>query len=75
MSCPACTEAMRSPHSGMFQADCQDCTARALAHSPICFEAAQAGAITPAYRDALQFAFGEDWIAGHARVKRWVDLR
>jgi hypothetical protein len=75
MTCKACTEALKSPHSGMYHADCQDCTARMLAHSPICFDAAKAGAITPAYRDALQNAFGSDWLEGHARVKRWVDMR
>ncbi len=29
--------------------------------------------MTPDYREALQAAFGENWMDGHARVKRWID--
>ncbi len=73
MTCEACTEAIKSPHSGMYRADCLDCTARMLSRSKECFDAARSEAITPAYRDALQAVFGENWMDGHARVKRWID--
>lgn len=58
----------------MYRADCDGCTARALAQSPVYHDAAQADAITPAYRDALQRAFGaERWREGHALVREWAE--
>lgn len=72
MTCEACQRAEAHPRTGMYQANCQECTARALANSPQYFDAMKAEAITPAYRDALQSAFGQDWKAGHERVKHWA---
>lgn len=74
-SCTACTEAKVNAWSGAYRADCLECSARALSHSPTHFAAAQAGAITPAYRDALQAVFGDDWKAGHERAKAWASRR
>ena len=72
--CKACAESLLSRNCGMYRADCQDCEARAIARSPIFFDAARTDAITPAYRDVLQAAFGDDWKSGHEKVKRWVNL-
>lgn len=72
MTCEACQRAQINPRTGMYQADCMECTARALANSPQFFDAMKAEAMTPAYRDALQAAFGQDWKAGHERVKHWA---
>jgi hypothetical protein len=72
MICKACEESRANRWCGHFRADCHDCKARALANSPACFEAAQAGAITPSYRDALQAEFGEKWLEGHEKVKEWT---
>lgn len=74
-TCTACTEARANAWSGAYRADCLECSARALSHSPTHFAAAQAGAITPAYRDALQAVFGDDWKAGHERAKAWASRR
>jgi hypothetical protein len=70
--CPACADAEAHPRtSGMYRRDCLECAARMLAHAPQHFESRKAGVMTNAYRDALQHIFGNDWLAGHARVKAW----
>jgi hypothetical protein len=73
--CQACAEAERNPNTGMYHADCRECSARALSASPQHFAASQAGALLPAYRDALQAVFGDGWKAGHERVKAWSQRR
>lgn len=72
MNCVACTYARQHKDSGMYHAGCDGCAARALARSPMYYEAAQADAMTPAYREALRRAFGERWRDGHQLVKGWV---
>lgn len=72
MSCEACAQARENRWCGMYRAACDGCTARALSQSPMYHEAAQAEAMTPAYRDALQRAFGDRWREGHAMVKEWA---
>lgn len=72
-NCKDCTAAEANPLSPLYRAGCLQCTARMLAHSPARWSAVQAGAITPAYRDALQAAFGQDWKQGAAWVKVWAD--
>lgn len=71
MTCPACAEAMRNPNTGMYRAGCKECSARALAAAPAHFLAAQAPKLLPEYKNALQAVFGDDWRAGHLRVKAW----
>lgn len=73
MTCPACQRANTKPNTGMIQAGCPGCTARDLARGPLYFESAQAGAITPTYRKALERAYGENWKEGHAQVKDWAE--
>ena len=74
-NCPACAEATVNPWCGHYRADCSECSARALSHSPAHHNAAKAGAITPRYRDALQLCFGAAWKEGHERVKAWAARR
>lgn len=75
MTCPACQEAERNPLTGMYQSGCLECSARALSHGPAYFDAARSDSMTPAYRDALQATFGENWRAGHEAVKAWAQRR
>ena len=75
MTCEACQAAEANPHCGQYRADCLECAARMLSHSPAYFEAKQSGKMTPAYRQALASTFGEDWQAGHERVKAWAKRR
>lgn len=71
--CTSCSAALRDRNSGLYRADCLDCQARAVARSPQYFDARQAAAITPAYRDVLQRVFGGmSILEAHERVKRWA---
>jgi len=72
MNCEACESAKKNRWCGMYRADCKECSARALSHSPMYWSAAEADAITPAYRDALQAVFGDEWKSWHAKVKAWA---
>lgn len=72
MSCWGCTE-FEAGHTGSYSAGCRECGARALAQSHEHFESAQAGAMTPRYRSALQRVFGAEWKRGHERVKAWSE--
>lgn len=71
--CQACEAAERSPNTGLYNAHCDGCKARAIARGTELWEASLAGKITPRYRDALERVFGERWRQGHDMVKRWVD--
>ncbi len=72
--CSACDIARTDPHTGRFNRDCQECDARSLASSPAYFDSARSGSMTPTYKAALRFVFGDDIAAGHARVKTWAAL-
>lgn len=73
MGCDDCKAAEVRPLHPVYQAQCLGCQARMIAHSPQRFDAIQAGAITPDYRDTLRRAFGDAWKEGAARVKAWAD--
>ena len=75
MTCTACESARTNRFCGMYRADCLECSARALSHSPAYHAAATANVLTAAYWDALQAVFGEGWKQGHAQVKRWAEMR
>lgn len=75
MICEACETARRNPLSGLYRSDCPECSARSLADSPFYHEAAQANAITPAYRDALRAFYGAAWRDWHQRVRAWAASR
>lgn len=65
--CPACTRAAEHPRTGIYQAGCVHCAARALAQSPEFAEAARSGVQTPRYRMALA-----EFKVEHADVRRWA---
>ncbi len=73
MICESCDRAATNPHTGWFNADCPECSARALAGGPDFFESKTGGRLTSTYRHALEAAFGEAWKAGHERVKAWAE--
>lgn len=69
--CWGCTDAAADPLTGSIQAGCPECEARSLAQSPAYAESEAALRFVPEYREALQRLFGDAWLGGHARVKRW----
>lgn len=71
MTCEACQAAEKNPSTGRYHADCPECKARAVAHGREAFDASAAGKMTSEYKQALQRLFGDDWEAGHLRVKAW----
>jgi hypothetical protein len=75
MDCQACTEARTSRWCGAYRADCLECAARALSHSPAFWASAKAGAMTQEYRAALFTVFAEKLPDGHRMVKAWADTR
>jgi hypothetical protein len=73
MTCKACDNATRHPSSGLYQAACKGCAARALAQSPKFFAAAKVGNLTPEYRQALSQFFPDAPVhEAHQLVKAWV---
>lgn len=73
MSCSACIIAAINVRTARFDAGRIECAARSLAGAPQFFEAVQANAITPDYRDRLNTIFGSDIAGGHAKVKGYAD--
>lgn len=69
--CEPCSIAKVNARTGHYSANCRACKARALAQAPQFFESIAAEAITPAYRDSLQAAFGAGWKEAHAEVRAW----
>lgn len=67
--CTPCALAQANPDSGHVNAGCQECRIRELAKSPGFHASMVARRMTPQYRQALEVEFGEDWEAGHRRVK------
>lgn len=55
-----------------FNHECQECSARSLAHGPQFFESALMQTLTANYRNALRTVFGDEWRAGHDSVKTWA---
>lgn len=53
MTCPACTEASRSPNWGIFIAGCRGCCARSIARSKPFFDSRTTGVQTREYRALL----------------------
>jgi hypothetical protein len=72
MTCSACTAAMTDPlRGGMTYADCQGCTARALATSPL---ATRALAEDPTdLRAAIEKIWKDDYEAGRRAVWAWIE--
>ena len=53
MTCPDCQAADADPRHSGYRADCYGCKVRAMAHSPLFFEAARSGERFAEYRQAL----------------------
>jgi hypothetical protein len=75
MTCTACEQAKENRWCGAYHAWCLECSARALAASHEYWQANKDGRFTAAYRQALHSIFGEQWEAGHARVKAWAESK
>ncbi len=72
MTCRPCDLAESGLLSGLYNADCDGCKARSIANGMDLFNARKAGEMTPEYVAILQKVWGDDWEAGHERVKAWV---
>ena len=73
MVCDDCKAAEAWALHPKYWSQCLGCQARMIAHGKDRFDAIQAGAITPQYRDTLRAAFGDAWKEGAAMVKAWAD--
>lgn len=69
MNCPACAEAERNPFTGMFQANCQECSVRAVVMCPEYHYALRIGRLTNEYKTVLKRVIGGDLQEAHDRVK------
>lgn len=69
--CEACAVAETNPKTGLVVSECKECIARSLAGSPAYWDSMAADALTPAYRSALRYFYGAEWVKGHAMVKAW----
>lgn len=67
--CPDCTAAQTHQHHAGLRASCEGCKVRALANSLIFWTGKRAGRMVPEYKKELELVFGQDWQAGHERVK------
>lgn len=72
MTCRPCDLAESGELTGIYQSDCDGCKARSIANGMDLFNARKAGEMTPEYIAILQKVWGDDWGAGHERVKAWV---
>lgn len=75
MTCHPCTRAEKNPLSGLQNANCPNCRARAFAHGQEMFEAEKVEKKTARYREALRVCFGEDKAAqdaGHKAAREWA---
>ena len=72
-ACPDCTSAEQNPRWPLYRAGCIECQTRHLAHLPSHWTSRAAMRMMPSYVEALKAVFGDDYMAGHLRVKRWAD--
>lgn len=73
MSCRSCADTEREPLLDLFSKGCMSCEARALASIGAHVESAEAGSITPRYREVLEKVFGDRWMQGHELVRKWAE--
>ena len=71
--CKDCEAAERNPGHPVFNWDCLECRARAMAQGPAFFYSRQAGRLTAAYERAMRTCFGDAWDVWHPRVKEWAE--
>lgn len=68
-TCDYCARAQAQADWPLYRAQCRGCAVRSLAQGPQFHAAGVAGSIAAPYRKALGLIFGDDWRAGHERVK------
>ena len=72
--CPSCQAAEKNPLSGLYQANCDSCKARAIANGMEVYESSKCGKVTPRLKTALQSVWGESWESvGLKMVKSWAN--
>jgi hypothetical protein len=69
-ACKDCAAAEANPHHPIYRADCHGCKVRAMANSPLFFEAARSGRQFAAYRQALA-ASGITHEEVKAQAQKW----
>ncbi len=69
MTCPACQTAEQNPTSGLYQANCEGCSLRAIAGGRELFEASKAGG--EEYKSFLKAEFGDGAADAHKRIVQW----
>lgn len=67
--CDYCAQAKQVPDYPLYQAACKTCTVRAMAHGLPFWQSSREGRLVPAYANAMQAAFGDEWRAWHEKVK------
>ncbi|AVQ81674.1 hypothetical protein [Variovorax sp. PMC12] len=67
--CLNCAAAIKQPDYPLYDAACKTCTVRAFAHGLPFWQSREAGALVPAYTQAMQAAFGTEWRVWHEKVK------
>lgn len=72
MTCDACTRAEKNPQTGLFNAFCDGCAARAIALSPDFHESVQQRRRTERYGQALTAMFKDREEHGHDLVRAWA---
>lgn len=71
-TCPSCRDWQDDPRSGMFNAGCDDCLARAVAQSPAAWKAAK-GITATELQDVMVHTFGHEHMdAWKRRVWAWM---
>jgi hypothetical protein len=67
--CDYCAKAQQVPDYPLYQAQCKTCTVRAMAHGLPFWQSKREGTLMPAYVNAMQAAFGDEWRTWHEKVK------
>ncbi len=62
-------EGCANPEGGVYIETCKRCMARDLARGPLFFASMRKQKLTPEYRFALEYVFGDGWKEGHELVK------
>lgn len=74
MTCAACAAGLLKPRCDLFEANCENCQARAVAALGLHLEsqACNPPQMTIDYRRVLKQMFGDRAKEGHARVLEWA---
>jgi hypothetical protein len=69
VTCPHCEAYERNRLYGGYHPECEGCNIRSIAGSPAYSYSLLAGTILSPYKARLVSVFGDDWRAGHDKVK------